>query len=205
MVTRSPTANGVVSIARVPIDQSRLNTVGDFVLTEVDELRALADPVRLDLFDLVRREGPLTVQSVSARLGLSTEEASSHLQQLADAGLIDQDDSGRWSTEARGIYFEIPDEPAAQQAARELSNTMLLRYGSIPAEWVRRVEPRLDVSWARAAGLFNARTELTPDELRRLQEDLEQLLEPYTNRSAEDRPADASPVRITAYFLPEPD
>jgi hypothetical protein len=28
--------------------------VGDFVVTEVDELRALADSVRLDLFDLVR-------------------------------------------------------------------------------------------------------------------------------------------------------
>jgi DNA-binding transcriptional ArsR family regulator len=189
----------------MPIDQSRLNTVGDFVLTEAAELRALADPVRLDLFDLVRREGPLTVQSASARLGLPIEEASSHLQQLAEAGLIDRDDSGSWSTEARGIYFEIPDEPTAQQAARELSNTMLLRYGSIPSEWVRHVEPLLDVSWARAAGLFNARTELTPEELRRLQEDLERLLEPYTNRSAEDRPAHASPVRITAYFLPEPD
>jgi DNA-binding transcriptional ArsR family regulator len=199
------TANGGVSIAHVPIDQSRLNTVGDFVLTEVDELRALADPVRLDLFDLVRRDGPLTVESACARLGIPTGEVSSHLQQLADAGLIDRDDSGSWSTEARGIYFEIPDEPTAQQAARELSNTMLVRYGSLPSEWVRRVEPLLDVSWARAAGLFNARIELTPDELRRLQEDLEQLLEPYTNRSAEHRPAGAAPVRITAYFLPEPD
>ena len=65
------------------------------------------------------------------------------------------------------------------------------------------IEPRLDVTWARAAGLFNARTELTPDELRRLQEDLERLLQPFTSRPAEDRPADAAPVRITAYFLPE--
>jgi DNA-binding transcriptional ArsR family regulator len=189
----------------VPIDQSRLNAVGDLVLTEVKELRALADPVRLDLFDLVRRDGPLTVESACARLNLPTDEVSRQLRQLADAGLIDRDDRGRWSTEARGIYFEIPDEPTAQQAARELSNTMLLRYGSLPSEWVRNVEPLLDVSWARAAGLFNARTELTPDELRRVQEDLEHLLEPYTNRSPEDRPADASPVRITAYFLPEPD
>jgi len=45
--------------------------------------------------------------------------------------------------------------------------------------------------------------ELTPDELRRLQNDLEQLLEPFTNRSVSDRPADAAPVRILAYFLPE--
>ena len=189
----------------MPIDPSRLNAVGDLVLTEVDELRALADPVRLDLFDLVRREGPLAVEDVCARMGLTADAASSHLRQLADAGLIDRDADGRWSTEARGIYFEIPDVPEeAQRAARELSNTMLVKYGSLPAEWVRRVEPRLDVTWARAAGLFNARIELAPDELRRLQDDLERLLEPFTNRPAEDRPDDASPVRITAYFLPEP-
>ena len=187
----------------MPIDPSRLNAVGDFVLTEVEELHALADPVRLDLFDLVRRDGPLSGEDVCRRLGLEPDAASSDLRQLADAGLIDRDAAGRWSTEARGIYFEIPDEPEAQRAARELSNTMLVRYGSLPAEWVRKVEPLLDVTWARAAGLFNARIELAPDEVRRLQEDLERLLEPFTNRPADDRPDGASPVRITAYFLPE--
>jgi DNA-binding transcriptional ArsR family regulator len=188
----------------VPIDPSRLNAVGDLVVTDVDELLALADPVRLDLFDLVRREGPLAAEDACDRLGLSADVAAGQLGRLADAGLIDRDAFGKWSTEARGIYFEIPDEPEAQRAARELSSTMLVKYASLPSEWVRRIEPLLDVEWARAAGLFNTRTELSPDELRRLQEDLERLLEPFVNRSADDRPADAAPVRITAYFLPEP-
>ena len=187
----------------MPIDPSRLNVVGDLVVTEVAELRALADPLRLDLFDLVRRSGPLTTGDVCERLGIAAETAASDLRHLADAGLIDQDAAGSWSTEARGIYFEIPDEPEAQRAARELSNTMLARYASLPSDWVRDVEPTLDVTWARAAGLFNARIELTADELRQLQEDLEQLLAPFTNRPPDDRPAGASPVRITAYFLPD--
>jgi DNA-binding transcriptional ArsR family regulator len=180
-----------------------MNAVGDIVLTEVKALRALADPARLDLFDLVRRDGPIAVEDVCARLGLAATPAENQLRQLAEAGLIEQDRAGRWSTEARGIYFEIPDEPQAQRAARELSNAMLVRYASIPSEWVHGIEPSLDVTWARATGLFNARVELTPDELRRLQNDLEQLLEPFTNRSVSDRPADAAPVRILAYFLPE--
>jgi len=188
----------------VPIDPSRLNDVGDLVVTEVDELRALADPERLDLFDLVQREGPLTTEGACARLSLPADTATGQLRQLADVGLIDQDGTGRWTTEARGIYFEIPDEPEAQRAARDLSNTMLSKYASLPSEWLRQVEPLLDVTWARAAGLFNTRVVLAPDELRRLQEDLERLLEPFTNRAANDRPADASPVRITAYFMPEP-
>jgi DNA-binding transcriptional ArsR family regulator len=197
-------AKPAASVAGVPIDPSRLNAVGDLVLTEAEELRALADPVRLDLFDLVRRDGPLTVEEASNRLGLAPDEASGHLRRLAEAGLIERDADGGWSTEARGIYFEIPDEPAAQRAARDLSNTMLITYASLPSDWVSRVEPQLDLTWARAAGLFNARIDLTPDELRRLQADLERLLEPFTNRAESDRPADASPVRITAYFLPEP-
>lgn len=188
----------------MPIDPSRLNAVGDLVVTEVDELLALADPLRLDLFDLVRQEGPLAVAAASSRLGLSPETAEAQLGRLAGAGLIERDVAGRWSTRARGIYFEIPDEPEAQRAARELSNTMLVRYASLPSEWVRRVEPKLDVTWARAAGLLNARAELTPDELRGLQEDLERLLEPFINRQADERPTNAAPVRITAYFLPEP-
>ena len=188
----------------MPIDPSRLNAVGDLVVTEVDELLALADPVRLDLFDLVREEGTLAVDRACSRLGLSAETAEGHLHRLARAGLIDQDAAGEWSTEARGVYFEIPDEPEAQRAARELSNTMLVKYASLPSEWVRGVEPLLDVTWARAAGLLNARAELTPDELRGLQEDLERLLEPFINRPADERPPASAPVRITAYFLPEP-
>jgi predicted transcriptional regulator len=188
----------------VPIDPSRLNAVGDLVLTEVEELRALADPIRLDLFDLVRRDGPVAVEDVCARLDLAATTAERQLQELTEAGLIERDATGRWSTEARGIYFEIPDEPAAQQAARELSNTMLVKYASLPSEWAQEVEPSLDVTWARVAGLFNARVELTPDELRRLQVDLEHLLEPFTSRRGKGRPPDGSPVRIMAYFLPEP-
>lgn len=188
----------------MPIDPSRLNAVGDLVVTEVDELLALADPMRLGLFDLVRREGPLALDDVCDRLELSADTASSQLRTLGEAGLIDQDAAGEWSTEARGIYFEIPDEPQAQRAARELNNTMLVKYASLPTDWVHRTEPSLDVTWARAAGLFNARTELTPDELRRLQDDLERLLEPFLNRPADKRPLDTAPVRIAAYFLPEP-
>jgi DNA-binding transcriptional ArsR family regulator len=188
----------------MPIDPSRLNAVGDLVVTDAAELRALADPVRLDLFDLVRRHGPIGLEDVCARLELTSGTASSGLRQLAEAGVIEQDAAGLWRTDARGIYFEIPDEPEAQRAARQLSNTMLVKYAVSPAEWVDRVEPLLDVTWARATGLFNARVDLTPDELRRLQDDVERLLEPFTNRPAGDRPADAAPVRITAYFLPEP-
>src|SRR5437879_8745394 len=154
----------------MPIDPSRLNAVGDLVVTEVEEFRALADPQRLDLFDLVQREGPLTVEDACARLGLTADAASNELRRLGEAGFIDLDAGGNWSTKARGLYFEIPDEPEAQRAARDLSKTMLVRYASIPSEWVQRVEPRRDVTRAGAAGLFKERVEPLPEEAQRCQQ-----------------------------------
>ena len=103
----------------------------------------------------------------------------------------------------KGIYFEIPDEPEGQHAARALSNAMLAKYADLPTAWVREDEPKLELEWARAAGLFNARVDLTAVELRDIQDELERLLGPFTTRASEDMPAGAARVRILAYFLPE--
>jgi hypothetical protein len=53
----------------MPVDPSRLNAAGDLVLTDARELQALADPIRLTLFDLVRREAPVTTAALALRTG----------------------------------------------------------------------------------------------------------------------------------------
>jgi enoyl-CoA hydratase/carnithine racemase len=166
------------------------------VLTDVRALRAISDARCRALFDLVRRTGPATTDS------LGGEEVVSDLQELEACGFVDRDDAGRWSTIAKGIYFEIPaEEGETQRAARELSAAMIAEYGTLPVTWAERDEPRLETAWARAAGLFNARVALTPDELEAIQAELERLLAPYTTRA--EAPADAEQVRVLAFFLPE--
>jgi predicted transcriptional regulator len=187
----------------MPIDPGRLNAVGDLVLSEPGELDVLADALRLTLFDLVRRYGPVTTAALAERSAEDVSVVDRSLRALASYGLVDEA-AGQWTTDAKGIYFEIPAEPDAQRAARALSNVMLAQYASLPAAWVRDEEPQLGLEWARAAGLFNARVDLTPDELRGLQESLESLLEPFTTRSHADVPTEATTVRILAYFLPQP-
>ena len=110
-------------------------------------------------------------------------------------------DGPRWSVVGKGIFVQIPDDPEGQEAARQLSNTMLLQYVDLPRRWVAESEPRLTLEWARAAGLFNARVTLTPDELGELQERLEELLAPYLTRDVVPEAADD--VRILAYFMPQ--
>ena len=109
----------------------------------------------------------------------------------------------RWEAVARGFVFEVPDDPDGAAAARALSKAMMARYLDLPARWIEDDEPRLELEWARAAGLFNARVTVTPEELSGLQEALERLLEPFITREPQDQPGDARPARILAYFLPE--
>ena len=70
----------------------------------------------------------------------------------------------------------------------------MLAVAGLPRQWVEEVEPQLDDAWAGAAGLFNAGVALTSDELNRVQEELEELLLPYLNRSEADRPEAARRV-----------
>jgi len=181
--------------------QVEVNEVGDMVLTEAAAMRALADPVRLALMDQLTRRGPATTADLAAQAGISDEAVRDHVERLAEVGPLEPT-GDEWRTFGRGIFFEVPESGPqdVQLAARDLSNAMLLNYERIPRDWVERIEPQLELDWARAAGLFNAGLSVTADELRTIQEDLETLLTPYLNRT--DPPAESRRIRILAYFLP---
>jgi DNA-binding transcriptional ArsR family regulator len=177
----------------------RVNAVGDLELTDPAAMRALADPTRLSVFDRVRRE-PATVPDLAALVHEPEAAVHAHLEELERHGLVARD-GDEWHGVARGFVFEIPEDPEGQAAARKLTAVMMLAYDDLPGRWVAETEPRLELEWARAAGLFHARVTLTPDELIGVQQGLEDVLAPYLTR--DDAPSDARPVRILGYFLPE--
>jgi DNA-binding transcriptional ArsR family regulator len=181
-----------------------VNSVGDLVLTDPEAMRALAHPIRLALLDRLQLEGSATAAELAAELQVTVPPIREHLQELETFGFVtrtEEDDS--WSAVTKGLVFEIPDDPEGQEVARQLSNMMLLRSADLPAKWAAEDEPRLEPDWVRASGLINSRVTLTPDELRGLQEGLEQLLGPFIMREADDIPSGASRVRILSYFMPE--
>ena|SRR5947209_5899452 len=54
----------------------------------LETLRALAEPSRLQIIDLLFRE-PLPVGAVAERLGIRQPQASKHLRALSDAGVVE--------------------------------------------------------------------------------------------------------------------
>ncbi|MDX6369132.1 MAG: hypothetical protein QOG93_634 [Gaiellaceae bacterium] len=181
----------------------QVNEVGDLVLTDPQAMRALAVPGAMALLDRLRRVGPACAAELSPHDGETPAELDERLQQLAPFGFVERTDD-RWRAVGRGVYFEIPEDPEGQAAARALSNTMFLSVADLPGRWLEDTEPGLDVRWLRAAGLFNARVRVTPEELQHLQEGLEALLAPFTSRDEADVPSEAGQVRVLAYFMPEP-
>lgn len=178
-----------------------VNQYGDLVLTEAGHLRALAQPGRLDLFDTLSRQGPLAADALAAIMGTDPAETLGLLNELAGHGLVTEA-GGVWRTAGKGIFFELPDDPEAAAAARALSNVMLDRYVDLPRQWIAQDEPRLELGWAKASGMLNAGFTATADELLKIQDQLEQILAPFTGRAESDHPEGARRVRVLTYFLP---
>ncbi len=187
----------------------QMNSVGDLVLTDPLAMRALAHPIRLSLFDRLRRHGAATTIELSLAMRETPSTIQEHLLELEKFGFVTRDNDvadakeNRWSTPFKGFVFEAPADLEGQLAARQLGNVMLLSYVDLPKEWVADVEPKLELEWVRAAGVLNVRVTVTTDELREIQESIEKLLEPFITRETSRVPTGAVRVRILSYFMPE--
>lgn len=63
--------------------------------------RALADPARVRIVNVLASEGSVCVCELTEPLGLSQPTVSHHLKKLTDAGLVEREQRGKWA------YFSI--------------------------------------------------------------------------------------------------
>ncbi len=188
------------------------NRLGDIEITDPKAMRALAHPVRLAILERLRRHGPATATQLSPDVGATPSVTSWHLRHLASFGLVRDAEPGsdrrerRWEAVGRGFRFEVPDEPEDQEgrsAARALSEQMFLRYADLPSRWLADVEPELEPTWRKSAGLANTRVVVSAAELVAIQDAIEQILVPYATREPKHRPSGSRSVRLMRYALPE--
>jgi len=185
------------------------NPYGDYEITDPQALRALAHPVRLAILGRLQRSGPATATQLAPHVGASPSVVSWHLRHLARFGLVKDWDGATgkrdrwWEAAARGFRFDMPADGEGQDAARALQGEMFAQYADLPQQWLLQDEPRLEPHWRALAGMGNTRVLLTADELRELEEGVEELIAPFVRRREEDAPAGARGVRILRYALPE--
>jgi predicted ArsR family transcriptional regulator len=116
----------------------------DIVRLRNDQIRVLAHPLRSRLLGSLRLHGPATATRLAAELGTNTGATSYHLRQLADVGLVAEEErpgSGRqrfW----RSVHdmsswhrSEYDDDPDAAAAADWLADQQVNRLSSHMQRW----------------------------------------------------------------------
>jgi DNA-binding transcriptional ArsR family regulator len=167
-------------------------------LTDPRALRALAHPIRLELFALLRRGGPLTATQAGQRLGESAASCSFHLRQLAKYGLVEEAGGGRgrerpWRPAARSIEWAARGrDDEADAAGAMLSRLVVERYFQWALDWLDR-RATADPTWAEAADMSDAIVYMSPAELGEVVSGIRDLIEPYLKRvEDQDGPAEGT-------------
>ena len=186
---------------------------GTVELSDARALRAVAHPVRLALVGLLRREGPLTATRAGALLGESATTCSFHLRQLARYGLVEEAGGGRgrerpWrATASFTSWPSVAENPEAQVAADALTAVVARRYFERLMRWLEhRSEDARE--WREAPLFGDTIIVATAQELVELGRQLDELLEPYRRRLAEQReawPPGARHVMVVKLAFPADD
>ncbi|MDE3134040.1 MAG: helix-turn-helix transcriptional regulator [Acidobacteriota bacterium] len=179
-------------------------------VSDAQTMRALAHPLRLELLDLIRRDGEVTATRAAEQLGESPGNMSWHLQTLAKYGFVEEAGGGKgrsrpWRIAEHSNRFTAqPDDPGAAAAGTALAGQVLDRAVELQRQWMAE-RPAYPPGWQTAAFLNNRITYLTAAELREVCEELVAIVERHNDRvDKRKRPADAMPVQLTAFGHPLP-
>ncbi len=159
-------------------------------------IRAMAHPVRLDLQNLLGREGPLTAADAARRLGISQALASHHLRQLAKYEFVEpapgKDNRERpWRLVSTSqSWRDAARTPEGAAAADVLEQLLAERALESLAQWQQQRNDEEPI-WRDHAGIGSSGIYLTGDELAELVQQVETLI----GRYVEERPIDDQSTR----------
>ncbi|MEU9577364.1 ArsR/SmtB family transcription factor [Streptomyces chilikensis] len=184
----------------------------DEVRLDAKGLRAMANPLRVQIVGLLRRHGPSTATRLAQRLGVNSGSASYHLRQLAEAGFVEElTDRGNarerwWRSAHRMTRFDDRElaarEPDATRAyLQSVADTYALRVRQALGE----VET-LPAEWRGTFDMSDWGLRLTPAEAVALRKELAAVLNRHRQEATEaaaSAPAEARTVSVILQILPD--
>jgi DNA-binding transcriptional ArsR family regulator len=156
-------------------------------VSDARELRALAHPVRMALYEALALNESLTATQASKIVGGSPTSVAYHLRTLARYGYVEEVGGGDgrerpWRLSSLGFIFSQDDEDAAASAAADALGRQLFKRWLARNEAYRRNRKRWPKKVRDAAGNWNSVLFGTPQEALELQEAFGRLLEKYVDR-----------------------
>jgi DNA-binding transcriptional ArsR family regulator len=177
---------------------------------DLDELKALAHPVRQRILYHLASVGPANSTSIARLFGESTGTTSYHLRQLERYGFVEEvreraKGRERWwrlvPLDVRGLVDEAAQDPGAATVAEELSRIRVQRDRELVDRYLRNRHRFAD--WDGASMFSSSIARLTKEELARFTEEYVELLSRYYRPPDEARPGDR-PVAVFFSAFPWP-
>ncbi|SDQ09637.1 helix-turn-helix domain-containing protein [Microbacterium sp. cf332] len=173
-------------------DTSRAPGHREIRALDAGALRALAHPVRVQLYDILSQQGPQTASSLAAMTGESSGSTSYHLRALAKHDLIRElPERGTarerwWERPSGGVSFPGPDAlrtPAGRAATQVVMGEFLDRRHAQLMRYVSTtLRDELD-PWAQNALITSASVTVTADQLgeinARIQRAVDEIVDEY--------------------------
>jgi DNA-binding transcriptional ArsR family regulator len=175
-------------------------------LVHVDELKALAHPLRQRILYHLAFVGSASSTSVAEAFGESTGSTSYHLRQLARFGLVEEDPERtrgreRWWRIVPLDLRAIPRDEGGEHVTGHLRRIRLERDRALVDRYL--ANRHQFGTLAEAAMFSSSALHLTEDELRQLTEEYVALIQRWW-RPAGEGPDDAVPVSLLFYAFPWP-
>ena len=169
-------------------------------------MRALAHPVRMQVYEILRDEGPMTATELGERIGESPANTSFHLRMLARYGFIEEAERGKgrsrpWRFVTGGML--VRDEELSGEA-RRAHRAVLQGFRSLLMRQIERwTDEQLTYPkpWRRVGFEMEFRSRLTAAELKEVGEQIGAVLEPY-KRPKKEVPKSAKNVTIAVWGFP---
>lgn len=178
-------------------------------LSDARELRALAHPVRIALYEVLTLHESLTATQASKLVGGSPTSVAYHLRTLAKYGYVEETNEGTgrerpWKRSHVGFSFnDNTADPETKAAAHALSRQLFKRWMERRERYQANRE-RWPEEVRRAAGDYNFMLFGTVEEFSELQADIAKLFDKYRDRFTDParRPEGWQPFELQLYTQP---
>ncbi len=174
-------------------------------------LKALAHPLRVEIYDILSQFGAQTASSLAERLGESSGVTSYHLRALAKHDLIREvpdRGTGRerwWERPVGGVSFMNPgamSTPAGRAASEAVMSEYLERRHRQLREFITHAIDHEPESWQNAAIMSTATARLTAAQLQELGEKIMELVDDVVDKYRDQRGEGVRPVSIRTDLFP---
>lgn len=183
----------------------------DVRVLDVGALKALAHPMRVEIFDILSQLGPQTASSLAAHVGESSGVTSYHLRALAKQDLIREipgRGTGRerwWERPKGSISFANPEAmrtPAGRAASQVVMSSYFERRHRQLADYLAHAHDVESEPWQQAAMLSTVTARMTAEQLRELASRFDELLRDAAERFRDQRGPDVRTVTLRADMFP---